>query len=334
MEALYRTKRIMEMAKENYEKVLLALMLVLLSVTSIMSILMIRDIGAPGMPELGKDIIVEDIPKVSVASVSLNIDQNKALDSYVYCRNASCKYLIHKSLFKCNWCGTALVREDVIENDSNKNGINDKVELSWGLKLDDPNEILRDKDGDGFSNKDEYERDVSPIDANMHPPLILRATYEGVVEKFIPFNIKNVVETKDVRGNKRVYVDAVHSKRGSFYLAIGEETSWLKILDAGIEDEKMYAVIRYYSQEFKVWKGVDQQYPGWPKFKIRNNIHEGKAVEVAIGEKFELISSEGQRETYQLKQYNEKNNSLIITIEDLADQFELKNTPFLKEPIK
>ena len=96
MEALYRTKRIVEMAKENYEKVLLALMLVLLSVTSIMSILMIRDIGVPGMPEIGKDIKVEEIPKVSVASVSLSIDQNKALDSYVYCRKASCNYLIHK----------------------------------------------------------------------------------------------------------------------------------------------------------------------------------------------------------------------------------------------
>lgn len=334
MEALYRTKRIVEMAKENYEKVLLALMLVLLSVTSIMSILMIRDIKMPVISKLGEDVEVKAVPEVSIASASLSLGQNNSLDSYVYCRKASCNYLIHKSLFKCNWCGTALVREEVIENDSNKNGVNDKLELSWGLKLDDPNEILRDKDGDGFSNKDEYERDFSPVDLGAHPPIILRATFDGIELNPIPFNIKNVVETKDVRGNKRVYVDAVHAKRGAFYLAIGEETSWLKILDAGVEDGKMYAVFRYYSQEFKVWKGVEQQYPGWPKFKIKNNVLGGKVIKVSMGGKFELISSEGKREAYELERYDENNNLLYIKIEELADQFELKSTPFLKEPIK
>ncbi|MCM8540115.1 MAG: hypothetical protein NE328_07545 [Lentisphaeraceae bacterium] len=320
--------------KENYEKVLLALMLLLLAVASIMCILTAKTESMPVIIGGGQVVDEEKIPIQDLKrSAMLMLSDSKNLEGFLYCRNSSCNYLIHKSLVKCNWCDTPVIATEVFDNDMNKNKIEDKLELQWGLKLDDPNELLRDKDGDGFSTIDEYGRDYSPIDSSSHPPLALRATFVEIKNKYIPFKIKDVVISEDIRGKRRVYVDGVHSKRGSFYLSVGEETDWLAIVNAGETDGRKYAELKYFDFTFKIFVGEKLQYPTWPKYIIRNGI---RKVDVAIsmGEHFELQSKSGSIEKYKLIKRNKERNELHISNEELSKEFIISQQQTLKEPLE
>ncbi|MCM8526192.1 MAG: hypothetical protein NE327_06720 [Lentisphaeraceae bacterium] len=320
--------------KENYEKWMLAVLLTLLAGASIICILEANAEGVPNIVGGGKVVAEDKIPKVEGGSLTrLVAGDVKDLEGFVYCRNSECNYLIHKSLVKCNWCSTPIVAVEVINKDKNRNGIEDKLELSWGLKLDDPNEILRDKDGDGFSTKDEYERDFSPADSSSHPPLILRASFEVIRDRYIPFKIRDIVISEDVRGNRRVYVDGVHAKRGSFYLSPGEDTEWLKILNAGIEAGRKYAELQYFDYKFKMFKGEKKQYEGWPKYVIKNNITE-KIHLVSMGSEFVLKTKNGAEEAYRLVEYNEEQQMLEVINKELSSEFEVYRKPVLKEAVK
>ena len=321
--------------KENYEKLLLASLLIALAATSIAAIIMVRDVSIGDLfGNEGKSVQLDRIPNIEVAAVGINEnDGPNSLEGFVYCRNSKCDYLINKGFQKCNWCSTPIVDTEDISDDLNKNGISDKLELSWGLKLDDPNELLRDQDKDGFATIVEYERVTSPIDSSTHPPVVLRSSFSGVERKYIPFTLNDVVTVKDVKGNIKVYVDAKHKKRGGFYLFVGEETDWLKILSAGEQNGEKYAILKYFEQEVRVVKGKALQYEGWPKYIIKNHLNEEK-VKVSLGEKFTLKSLSGSSEIYKLLEVNRSKKSLTILDQEIDNKYEVGQSPELKAPLQ
>ena len=323
--------------RENYEKLLLASLLIVLAATSITAILMVRviperDIG--GIGNAGVEVEIEKVPAIKVAAVTINKEDGpSSLESFVYCRNSACNYLINKSFQRCNWCSTPIVAVTEISDDQNKNGISDKLELNWGIKLDDPKELLRDPDKDGFSTAVEHERDFSPVDSASHPPVILRSSFAGIKTKYIPFTLNDINTVKDIRGNVKVYVDARHKTRGGFYLFVGEETDWLKVLDAGEKDGQKYAVLKYFEQELRIVKGVSVQYDGWPKYIIQNHLNDER-VEVSLGERFCLKSLSGQKEFYKLKGLDISQKSLDIIDAEVANQYKVGEEPAVKEPLE
>lgn len=320
--------------KENYEKILLALLLVLLALASIISIIEVNAKDVTLIIGGGKTVSANAIPVIAKAENSFFKGlPEKSLQPFVYCRNSKCNYLIHKSLVKCTWCTTPIVAVERIDNDLNRNKIDDRLELKWGLKLDDPDELLRDLDGDGFSAKDEYERDSSPIDSSSHPPLALRATFEGIKSKYIPFRVNDVVIVIDVRGNRRVYVDGIHFKRGSFYLSVGEHTDWLKIINAGEVNGEKFAELQYFDFKFRIKKGEKLQYPGWPKFIVRNGIT-GSSVSVTMESDFKLESIKGAKESYRLVQYDKLKKEIKVSSEVLSNEFILNKKEALEKPLK
>ncbi len=320
--------------KENYERLLLASLLIVLAATSIAAILMVRKIPITDFVDKGLPVEVDEVPSIEVAALGIDVENGpSSLEAFVYCRNSKCNYLINKSFQKCNWCSTSIVGVTEISDDQNRNGISDKLELSWGIKLDDADELLRDPDKDGFSTVIEHERNFSPIDSSSHPPVILRSSFAGIESKYIPFTLNDVITVKDVKGNVKVYVDARHKTRGGFYLFVGEETDWLKIVEAGEANGRKYAVLKYFEQEVRIEKGTPMQYEGWPKYIIHNQLTDEK-VKVAQGDKFSLNSLAGQKEVYKLIDVKREERSLTVRDEDVDNEYVVKETPALKEPLK
>ena len=319
--------------KSNYEKVLLAFLLLALAVTSVISIILVRYLPDIKLVD-GGALVENDDEKLEFASANLlNLGKIKTLENFVYCRNSSCKYLIHKSLAKCNWCGTSLegtVKKTI--EDSNNNKVPDKLEIEWGLTLDDPKALFKDQDQDGFNNIDEYDRDCSPIDSSLHPPLALRASFKGLQNKFVPFTVKDIVFIKDVRGNEKVYVDGKHWTRGSFYLTVGEDTDWLKVLGVEEVNGKKYAVLQYYSYKFKMSVGEKLQYEGWPKYKVKNEIT-GKLQLVSLKDKITLKAKSGSNENYILQSYDEAKETIRVFSGDRQLHYELGAEAALAEPV-
>jgi len=320
--------------KDNYEKLLLASLLLVLAATSIIAILTVRELPVPPLFSEGQSVEVDKIPQIKMAVVDIAVDKGpNSLEGFVYCRNSSCKYLINKIFQKCNWCKTPVVESREVSDDQNKNGISDKLELSWGLNLDDPKELLRDQDKDGFSTIVEHEMTCSPVDINDHPSSILRTSLIGIENKYIPFVLNDVVMIKDVKGNERIYVDAKHKTRGGFYLFVGEETDWLKILGAGEENGKKYALLKYFEQEVKIVKGERRQYEGWPKYILKNHLNDSQ-TKVSLGGKFSLKSLSNSVEIFKLMKVDATKKALIIVDQELDNKYEIGKRPLLGAPIE
>ena len=320
--------------KENYEKMLLASLLLVLAATSIAAIMMVRHLPVADIIDSGENVKVDDVPAIEELSVGIAVDKGpNSLEGFIYCRNADCDYLINKTFQKCKWCSTTVIAETVFNDDTNKNSISDKLELSWGVKLNDKNDLLRDHDKDGFATLHEYERDFSPVDNSSHPPVILRASYIGKENKYIPFTLLDVITVKDVKGNEKTYVDARHNTRGGFYLFVGESTDWLKILEAGEKKGEKYAVIKYFEEVVRIVKGQRMQYKGWPKYVIKNHLN-SKSVKVSLGEKFSLSALSGKADFYKLTGVDTSGKKLLITDQSIDNKYELGEDPELKAPLE
>ncbi|MBQ6137782.1 MAG: hypothetical protein IJI73_10485 [Kiritimatiellae bacterium] len=139
----------------------------------------------------------------------------------------SCGQPIPFGLKVCPFCGAKQPEEERVVLDSDGDGLPDEYEKEHGLNPTDPADAEADKDGDGFTNLEEFAAKTDPSDAASHPPYIdsLRLALP-LNETFLPFYLEKVA---DIPSGHRFYFKNLNAKagwdRGSTSLSVlkGEE---------------------------------------------------------------------------------------------------------------
>ena len=322
---------------KNYEKFLLVVLLVGLATSAIYNILTVNAIPDFGLDGGGKNIERPTYKAYHTASIRLDEGAGPLTPGeYVYCPDMSCSYLVHKSLDKCPWSETPLIKKPkIVENDTNRNGIPDELEISWGLSLDDVNEVMRDQDGDGFATKDEYRLRESPVDAQSHPSLLKRCIYLGRQLQYVPFLIMKVSEVIDIRGKKRVYVDGRYKDGRHFYLEPGEDVKGFKILAAGIVNNKGFAEFEIGGVRMKVWEKQKKLLPGWPKYVLRADYQSSKKpLAVIPGQAFILKDRSGKTFNFKFIDFDSVNKRMNIKDLEKGELIAVGRGPLLKAPLE
>ena len=107
---------------------------------------------------------------VTVAEVPERLASFLASERRVFCKK--CQKVISgdvKAFPKCPFCGEKQEEEKAIVLDADGDGLPDEWEKKFGLNPNSPNDAELDKDGDGFTNLEEYQAKTDPTDPKDHP---------------------------------------------------------------------------------------------------------------------------------------------------------------------
>jgi len=167
---------------------------------------------------------------VTVAEVPEKLASFLASERRVFCKK--CEKVISgdvKAFPKCPFCGEQQEEEQAIVLDSDGDGMPDEWEKKFGLNPNDPADAGLDKDGDGFTNLEEYMAKTDPTDKNDHPDYLDSLKYVlPLKETYLPFVFTKA--TKIPGGWRCEFFDAKKKdvKRGNtgFVTAkVGEEVA-------------------------------------------------------------------------------------------------------------
>jgi len=137
-----------------------------------------------------------------------------------------------KAMPKCPSCGAAQETEKVVVLDADGDGMPDEWEKKYGLNPADPVDASLDKDGDDFTNLEEFQAKTDPTDAKDHPEYLDSLKVQlPLKETFLPFVFRKATP---VPGGWRCEFfdpkkrDAKRGSTGLFTAKIGE-----KLADTG-----------------------------------------------------------------------------------------------------
>lgn len=138
---------------------------------------------------------------------------------------AGCGLPIPFSDEKCRFCGVKQTKEIKAVLDTDADGLTDEYEKAHGL---DPNvaDADTDKDGDGFSNKEEFAAKTNPADASSHPDYIDYAELSAPLKQ--EFSTLQFDRVTELPGKKYRYYFKMPGRqnevdRGNFSALKGEE---------------------------------------------------------------------------------------------------------------
>ncbi len=164
-----------------------------------------------------------------------------ALHKYIQCANAECLYVMPFVVDVCPECGTnqgdARGKIDApISKDGDMDGdlIPDWYEEKYHFL--DPKvaaDALRDFDGDGFTNLEEFLAGTAPDDPASHPPLIEKLRLVGVKKQSLPvlFYKLDTYGAKD-KANWDIFLKVVENGREKLKIArVGDVILDYKIID-------------------------------------------------------------------------------------------------------
>lgn len=96
----------------------------------------------------------------------------------------------------CVFCGKKQPEQKVVVVDADGDGMPDDWEKRYGLNPDDAGDANLDKDGDGFTNLEEYQAGTDPTNAKSHPDYLDSLKIElPLKETFLPFYFRNAQKT-------------------------------------------------------------------------------------------------------------------------------------------
>jgi hypothetical protein len=218
------------------DKLLLVLVLVLLLASSIYLLVMIRvergklEDGQvslkPARPIAAKPIdvalyqgyinqVVDGIPVGSVTNRTVFNPERR-----VACVNPNCAKPIPWTAMVCPFCMMEQPEIKPEDNDQDEDGIPDAWEKEHGMDPYNPNDALMDPDGDGFTNREEYESKTDPADAESRPPFAAKLRITGTRQNLIDLTFW---------GTQQFSADELRfqlnsRKRGrSYFVVIGDE---------------------------------------------------------------------------------------------------------------
>jgi hypothetical protein len=85
------------------------------------------------------------------------------------CAKAECAAPVPADAKTCPACGEKQPEEKKVVYDTDGDGLPDEWEKRFGLNVNDAADASADKDGDGFTNAEEFDAKTSPADADDHP---------------------------------------------------------------------------------------------------------------------------------------------------------------------
>ena len=115
-------------------------------------------------------------------------------------QKAGCGRLIPSNLENCPYCGVRQTKEIKVVLDTDGDGLLDEYERTYGLDVanDDAN---ADKDGDGFTNFEEFTAKTNPADALSHPDYIDFVELAGALKQ--EFSTLEFVDATPYQGDYR-----------------------------------------------------------------------------------------------------------------------------------
>ena len=121
-----------------------------------------------------------------------------ASDRRVFCAIAECRAPIPPDAKVCPVCNQAQPEEAAPEVvlDGDNDGLPDEWERKVGLNPTNPDDADEDLDGDGFTNREEYEAGTDPADKNSHPDYLDSLKVKlPLKQTTLPFYLRSYMKT-------------------------------------------------------------------------------------------------------------------------------------------
>lgn len=177
------------------------------------------------------------------APITIANDTNKVVGFFVperriWCAFKACQYPVALDAKVCPKCGKPQnadkgeVVQVAFNADTDNDGMPDDWERANGLDPQDPSDASGDKDGDGFTNLEEFLARTSPVNEKKHPPYIdcIRVDTDGVVVKRLPVMFRQRTGAPGKYSYMMSYVD----EAGKTYSAMTPEGEFIKYKPQGI----------------------------------------------------------------------------------------------------
>lgn len=329
--------------KDNYEKVILLLIVVALIVSLVLLIDKNKNFAGneraferelenqkPANPyaEEASDEFYLKVKKISEAPVQLEVGEDAVhmliAPNRVYCVNDKCKKAIKFDETICHFCNEPQPDDDVAEDwDSDSDGMPDAYEREHAFNPADPMDKDLDADNDGFTNYEEFVAKTNPRDASTHPPLIDFLVVQDVKSIQFPYELKGKVGFND---NIKFQINGPSGKTSM--VAVGQElektgyklTSYeqkdVVIKRAGLPDKKGKAYIITLSNEHKeiqLQQGAGKVFSEREVFFVCTKDPEQKVYQAKEFETFSFDNAE-----YMVKSVDKNGDSVVIL--DKANQ--------------
>jgi len=236
----------LEFMKNHYEKIILAILLVLFVLALIYQIQIITNIGRVTPEDLAipkKDgdyqaidfknenynptFVLNNGSKWNVRE-KINAKDVAATDlciPYEIARCPHCTAFVPRYFFKgephkCPFCNGSLPEPppDVdpsglpVGEDTDNDGIPDAICKKYGWQINDPTNAIRDSSGNGFTNLFKLQNGCDLLDPKSHPPLCFRLYVDKIMRVPLGVKLKKLQERGENRSDWDIQID-VKSKK-------------------------------------------------------------------------------------------------------------------------
>ena len=236
--------------QQNYDKVLLILMLVALLASSLYLLLAISgeksaiDKGAwqantsrqiPAVPldvgvlESNRNVMVNPFLSSGAITNRLLVSEQR-----VACIDPECQKSIDYHTLTCTWCNTEQPPLPTGGTDRDQDQIPDEQELALGLDPGDPYDARGDSDGDGFSNLEEYDAKTDLNDPESIPDPIVKLRIAKAERVPLDLLFEGILEREQglkFQLNSRV-------KDRSYFVEIGDEVEGYMVEEYAEDDPR------------------------------------------------------------------------------------------------
>lgn len=201
-------------------------------------------------------------------------------ETRVTCTNVACMKPIPYAAEKCPFCEVVQPTPPEFDPglDSDKDGIQDKVEIQLGLNPQDPSDAKGDLDSDGFSNIEEIRAGTNPKDPLSHPALVNLLRVKELRGKKLPIIFSGVNKMPD--GKMQLVFNVTGAKRKTLWVREGEV-----IGDTGYAAGKLEV------------KSEDRENPNMPGIKTRVDVSTVVVKRLSDNKEVTLRINEGSKNT-------------------------------------